>query len=94
MQTTLDDERLFPVDSSEPFPSNIRDTIRTMFKRLFRVYAHMRASATTTTLCPCVCMCMHTCACAANSVDYRAANRLAGMSSTSLRCSGWALSRT
>lgn len=41
VQTTLDDERLFPVDSSEPFPSNIRDTIRTMFKRLFRVYAHM-----------------------------------------------------
>jgi len=41
VQTTLDDETIFPVAPNEPFPSNIRDIIRTMFKRLFRVYAHM-----------------------------------------------------
>ena len=41
VQTTLDDERIFPTAPSDPFPSNIRDIIRTMFKRLFRVYAHM-----------------------------------------------------
>jgi len=41
VQTTLDDERIFPTDPSDPFPPNIRDVIRSMFKRLFRVYAHM-----------------------------------------------------
>lgn len=41
VQSTLDDEQVFPVRVGEPFPSNILDTIRTMFKRLFRVYAHM-----------------------------------------------------
>merc|ERR1711998_438970 len=40
-QTTLDDERLFPVRVGEPFPRNIRQTICTIFKRLFRVYAHI-----------------------------------------------------
>ena len=41
VQTTLDDERIFPVRVGEPFPSNIRDVFCSMFKRLFRVYAHM-----------------------------------------------------
>lgn len=41
VQTTLDDEKVFPVRVGEPFPTNIMDVIRSMFKRLFRVYAHM-----------------------------------------------------
>ena len=62
VQTTLDDEAIFPVRVGEPFPPTIRDTMCgaaaarpvqnmwhassssrrcTMFKRLFRVYAHM-----------------------------------------------------
>ena len=41
VQTTLDDEKIFPVRVGEPFPPNIRDTFCSMFKRLFRVYAHM-----------------------------------------------------
>merc|ERR1719321_228830 len=41
VQEKLDDERIFPSAPSDPFPSNIREIIRTMFKRLFRVYAHM-----------------------------------------------------
>jgi MOB kinase activator 1 len=41
VQTTLDDEAIFPVRVGEPFPPNIREIICTMFKRLFRVYAHM-----------------------------------------------------
>jgi MOB kinase activator 1 len=41
VQTTLDDETIFPVRVGEPFPSNIREIVCTMFKRLFRVYAHM-----------------------------------------------------
>mmetsp|Transcript_37705 Transcript_37705/g.83005 ORF Transcript_37705/g.83005 Transcript_37705/m.83005 type:complete len:227 (+) Transcript_37705:200-880(+) len=41
VQTTLDDERLFPVRVGEPFPANYREVVRSMFKRLFRVYAHM-----------------------------------------------------
>ena len=40
-QTTLDDESLFPVRVGEPFPANIRQIICTIFKRLFRVYAHI-----------------------------------------------------
>ena len=41
VQQTLDDETMFPVRVGEPFPPTIRDTMCTMFKRLFRVYAHM-----------------------------------------------------
>lgn len=41
VQLTLDDETIFPVRVGEPFPPTIRDTVCTMFKRLFRVYAHM-----------------------------------------------------
>jgi len=40
-QATLDDESIFPVRVGEPFPSNIRAVICTLFKRLFRVYAHI-----------------------------------------------------
>lgn len=40
-QTTLDDETIFPVRVGEPFPPNIRQVICSIFKRLFRVYAHI-----------------------------------------------------
>jgi MOB kinase activator 1 len=35
----LDDETTFPLDGS-PFPSNFLDTVRKIFKRLFRAYVH------------------------------------------------------
>jgi len=41
VQASLDDEKMFPIRMGEPFPPNIRDVMRSMFKRLFRVYAHM-----------------------------------------------------
>jgi len=40
-QTTLDDERIFPIRVGEPFPPDIREVLCSIFKRLFRVYAHM-----------------------------------------------------
>lgn len=40
-QATLDYESLFPVRVGEPFPKNIRQIICSIFKRLFRVYAHI-----------------------------------------------------
>jgi len=40
-QQTLDDENIFPVRFGEPFPANIHSVICSIFKRLFRVYAHM-----------------------------------------------------
>jgi len=40
-QTTLDDETIFPVRVGEPFPPNIKQVLCSIFKRLFRVYAHM-----------------------------------------------------
>jgi len=41
VQATLDDESIFPVRVGEPFPPNIRQIVCTIFKRLFRCYAHM-----------------------------------------------------
>mmetsp|Transcript_12149 Transcript_12149/g.25663 ORF Transcript_12149/g.25663 Transcript_12149/m.25663 type:complete len:243 (+) Transcript_12149:88-816(+) len=40
-QSTLDDENIFPIRAGEPFPPNIRQVICAIFKRLFRVYAHI-----------------------------------------------------
>ena len=37
----LDDETLFPVDPGDPFPSHFGDAVRTIIKRLFRVYGHV-----------------------------------------------------
>ena len=37
----LDDPRIFPQTFGEPFPPNFRDVVRTIFKRVFRVFAHM-----------------------------------------------------
>ena len=36
----LDDPRIFPQQYGTPFPHNFQDVVRTIFKRLFRVYAH------------------------------------------------------
>jgi len=40
-QGLLDNEEVFPNKIGVPFPRNFRDTIRTIFRRLFRVYAHL-----------------------------------------------------
>lgn len=40
-QATLEDEKIFPIRVGEPFPANIREVICNIFKRLFRVYAHI-----------------------------------------------------
>lgn len=37
----MDDARIFPQQYGVPFPPNFGDVVRTMFKRLFRVYAHI-----------------------------------------------------
>ena len=37
----LDDTHIFPQQYGVSFPPNFNDVVRTIFKRLFRVYAHM-----------------------------------------------------
>ena len=37
----IDDKRLFPQRYGEPFPPNFTAVVQTIFKRLFRVYAHI-----------------------------------------------------
>lgn len=37
----MDDSNVFPVDYGKAFPPNFRDIVRRIFKRLFRVYAHI-----------------------------------------------------
>lgn len=37
----MDDPRIFPQQYGVPFPTNFVDVVRTVFKRLFRVYAHI-----------------------------------------------------
>eukprot|EP00005_Dracoamoeba_jomungandri_P003027 CAMPEP_0174260496 /NCGR_PEP_ID=MMETSP0439-20130205/9759_1 /TAXON_ID=0 /ORGANISM="Stereomyxa ramosa, Strain Chinc5" /LENGTH=218 /DNA_ID=CAMNT_0015344747 /DNA_START=32 /DNA_END=688 /DNA_ORIENTATION=+ len=41
VQDQLDDEEVFPSELGATFPSNFTKTVRTIFKRLFRVYAHI-----------------------------------------------------
>lgn len=41
IENQMDDPRIFPQQFGAPFPANFNDVIRTIFKRLFRVYAHM-----------------------------------------------------
>jgi len=41
IQAQLDDEKIFPSQIGVPFPDDFEKRIRNMFKRLFRVYAHM-----------------------------------------------------
>lgn len=41
IEAQLDDESIFPQRLGTPFPLNFKDIIKTIFKRLFRVYAHI-----------------------------------------------------
>ena len=41
VQSQLDDESIFPSKIGVAFPKTFRDTVKQIFKRLFRVYAHM-----------------------------------------------------
>jgi len=41
IEQLLDNERVFPVATGEPFPADFIDTVRKIFRRLFRVYAHI-----------------------------------------------------
>ncbi|OJT09045.1 MOB kinase activator-like 1 [Trametes pubescens] len=40
-QGLLDNEDIFPSEMGKPFSKNFRDTIGRLFRRLFRVYAHL-----------------------------------------------------
>jgi len=41
VETQLNDEHIFPLQLGLPFPKNFQAIVRVIFKRLFRVYAHM-----------------------------------------------------
>lgn len=41
IEAQLDDESIFPQKLGAPFPPNFREVVKTIFKRLFRVYAHI-----------------------------------------------------
>lgn len=41
VESQMDDNSIFPQQLGTPFPPNFVDTVKTIFKRLFRVYAHM-----------------------------------------------------
>ncbi|EOY30278.1 Mob1/phocein family protein [Theobroma cacao] len=41
IEAQLDDEAIFPQRLGAPFPPNFGDVVKTIFKRLFRVYAHI-----------------------------------------------------
>lgn len=41
VETQLNDEQIFPLQATTAFPKNFQSVIKTIFKRLFRVYAHI-----------------------------------------------------
>ncbi|KAL6761345.1 cytokinesis-related protein [Haematococcus lacustris] len=41
IEAQIDDETVFPQQFGMPFPPNFLDVTKTIYKRLFRVYAHM-----------------------------------------------------
>ncbi|KAL0346753.1 UNVERIFIED_CONTAM: MOB kinase activator-like 1A [Sesamum calycinum] len=41
IESQLDDEAIFPQKLGVPFPPNFQDVVKTILKRLFRVYAHI-----------------------------------------------------
>jgi len=41
VQNQLDDENLFPTQMGVPFPPDFTERVQNIFKRLFRVYAHI-----------------------------------------------------
>lgn len=40
-QQTVDDPKIFPVDAADPFPPNFIAKVKEIFKRLFRLFAHL-----------------------------------------------------
>ena len=41
VQSCLDNDKLFPARVDVPFPKHFESVVKQIFKRLFRVYAHM-----------------------------------------------------
>jgi MOB kinase activator 1 len=41
VQNILEDETIFPTSEETPFPKTFKSTVKTIFKRLFRIYAHI-----------------------------------------------------
>ena len=41
VEAQLNDETLFPLQLGTPFPKNFQSVVKNIFKRLFRVYAHI-----------------------------------------------------
>ena len=41
VQATLEDESVFPTNVGVPFPDDFDSVVKTIFRRLFRVYAHV-----------------------------------------------------
>ncbi|KAK2958542.1 putative Maintenance of ploidy protein mob1 [Blattamonas nauphoetae] len=41
VQDLLDDETMFPSQDGVPFPKSFKDTVKTIYKKLFRVFAHI-----------------------------------------------------
>ena len=41
VQNILEDETVFPTNDETPFPKNFKQIVKTIFKRLFRIYAHI-----------------------------------------------------
>lgn len=41
VQSKLDDESIFPSRTDIPFPKNFAALIKVIFKKLFRIYAHI-----------------------------------------------------
>ncbi|KAA6374601.1 MAG: putative MOB kinase activator 1B [Streblomastix strix] len=41
VQNQLDDEAIFPSKIGVPFPKNFQSVVKNIFKRLFRIYAHI-----------------------------------------------------
>ncbi|PRP75092.1 hypothetical protein PROFUN_03928 [Planoprotostelium fungivorum] len=41
VQGILEDESVFPTSDDAPFPKTFKSTVKTIFKKLFRIYAHI-----------------------------------------------------
>mmetsp|Transcript_18598 Transcript_18598/g.60630 ORF Transcript_18598/g.60630 Transcript_18598/m.60630 type:complete len:214 (+) Transcript_18598:111-752(+) len=41
VEEQIDDEKLFPAEPGTPFPPNFEEAVKTIMRRLFRVYAHI-----------------------------------------------------
>merc|ERR1712204_86357 len=41
VEQQINDPRIFPIEDGVPFPKNFRQIVKTILKRLFRVYGHM-----------------------------------------------------